>query len=108
MNNKELNTRKFNDKYSHILNASKAKGAKFTKQEVSMSLTPPFADQQNAGVPTDLQLLMASDSSQKQSEVRQDDLLNLNDSSSVSKQSNAVQDDQHFSSSCSSSGHEMS
>lgn len=63
VNNKELNSRKFNDKYSHILNASKAKGAKFTKQEVSMSLTPPFADQQHAGGTTDLQLLMASDSS---------------------------------------------
>ena len=47
VNNRELNKRKFNDQYGHILNASKAKGAKFTKKEVSMSLTPPFADQIN-------------------------------------------------------------
>jgi len=45
INNKELNKRRFNEQYSHILNASKARGAKFTKQEVSLSLTPPFADQ---------------------------------------------------------------
>lgn len=34
INNRELNKRKFNDQYGHILNASKAKGAKFTKKEV--------------------------------------------------------------------------
>ena len=44
VNNRELNKRRFNDQYSHILNASKARGAKFTKKEVSLSLTPPFAE----------------------------------------------------------------
>lgn len=69
MNNRELNKRKFNDQYGHILNASKAKGAKFTKKEVSLSLTPPFADQNNlsgqkisGNKKNDLQMLMSSDS----------------------------------------------
>lgn len=70
VNNKELNKRKFNDQYGHIINASRAKGAKFTKNEVSLSLTPPFADQvQSSGhsgkkpePKSDIQLLMASDS----------------------------------------------
>jgi len=42
VNNKELNKRRFNDQYAHIISASKAaKGARFTKKEVSLSLTPP-------------------------------------------------------------------
>ena len=49
VNNRELNKRRFNDQYAHIISASKAskggskgtKGSKFVLAEVSLSLTPP-------------------------------------------------------------------
>ena len=48
VNNRELNKRKFNDQYAHIISASKAKGSKgakggskFVLREMTLSLTPP-------------------------------------------------------------------
>ena len=47
INNRELNKRRFQDQYAHIISASKAKsgkaskGSKFVHKEVTMSLTPP-------------------------------------------------------------------
>ena len=49
INNRELNKRRFNDQYAHIISASKAnkggskvgKGSKFVHKEVTLSLTPP-------------------------------------------------------------------
>ena len=46
VNNREMNKRRFNDQYAHIVQASKARGAKtkFRLQEVSLTLTPPDND----------------------------------------------------------------
>ena len=47
INNRELNKRRFNDQYAHIISASKAsknkqsKKTKFIHKEVTLSLTPP-------------------------------------------------------------------
>lgn len=44
VNNRELNKKRFADQFSHIIQTSKAKGARFVNKELQLSLTPPKED----------------------------------------------------------------